>query len=115
MPHCIIEYPHTLDTQARATALMQAVFNTARDSNLFNLEDIKTRIYLTPYAQRAGALDTAFVHITCKLLSGRTTSQKQELAQNMFHAVKSCLDTNDVALSVAIQDMDKDCFIKGIT
>ena len=57
---------------------------------------------------------TLFVHITFKLLAGRNVGQKQQLSQQLFDAVKVCSEP-EIALSVDIQDMDKDCYRKCIT
>lgn len=75
MPHCIVEYAKDLETQIDLNELMTTTHFSVFSSGIFEEEDIKTR--LIPYElYRTGTNEKPFVHITLRILPGRTEQQK---------------------------------------
>ncbi|MBQ0785337.1 MAG: 5-carboxymethyl-2-hydroxymuconate Delta-isomerase [Amphritea sp.] len=113
MPHCILEYAKPLEAQLNPTKLVQAVYEGAYSTGLFEGPDIKTRAiayqeYLT------GADKTAFIHVTVKLLKGRTDEQKQRLSSTVIKRLIS-LQLSDISITVEIVDMESNSYAKHLT
>jgi 5-carboxymethyl-2-hydroxymuconate isomerase len=108
MPHCIIEHARTIDSQR----LMRPVHAGALESGLFSPDgaDIKVRAiacdhYLT------GGRQADFVHVTLRILSGRTAAQKQALAAKVLGQL-AALGLGECALTVEVVDMDRASYAK---
>ena len=104
MPHLIIEYSSGLEKCVDMKKLMQTIYDAAVASEVMNPADIKIRAIPFSYYRLHDAHDT-FVHTTCRLLAGRTTEQKTNLAKTLRKNVADLLP--DVySISVDIVDMD---------
>lgn len=112
MPHCILEYAKPLEAQLNPTKLLQAVYEGAYSSGLFEGPDIKTRAiayedYLT------GTDKKAFIHVTVKILNGRTDEQKQKLSSTVIKRL-TALKLSDTSLTVEIVDMESYSYAKHL-
>lgn len=65
MPHCIIEHSKNL----KSAELIDAVNQGARNSQLFEDDDIKSRAIEFDYYQ-SGSKKSSFVHVTTKYYLG---------------------------------------------
>ena len=113
MPHCIIEYAKPLEDRLDPTKLVQTVYEGAYSSGLFEGPDIKTRAiaygeYLT------GTDKAAFIHVTVKILKGRTDEQKQRLSSTVIKSLIS-LQLSDISITVDIVDMESKSYAKHLT
>jgi 5-carboxymethyl-2-hydroxymuconate isomerase len=118
MPHCIIEYSEELTQTVDIKALMSCVFLAATQSALFSTGDIKVRAipYNDFYAETENETNNKqlFIHVCCKILSGRHLEQRQKLSElvlshlNIF-AIKS------VSISVEIVDMERESYNKRVS
>lgn len=111
MPHCIVEYSQTLENDTCIQQVMQKVFDAALSTALFDAQDIKTRALAYTPKHIGGDQSVDFVHVTMRILCGRSTEQKQKLSETVFQAI-SGLFTRPVALSVDIYDIDKQTYRK---
>ncbi|PCJ45259.1 MAG: 5-carboxymethyl-2-hydroxymuconate isomerase [Gammaproteobacteria bacterium] len=83
MPHCIIEYSQKLENEVRPVKLMSAVLQGALNSNLFEADDIKTRII--PFQHHlTGGTKQNFIHVTLKISSGRSINQRLDLSKSVL-------------------------------
>ena len=117
MPHCIIEHSHDLTMILSSQYLMKCVYNGAVESGLFKAGDIKTRLY-TCEDYMIGDQQQPFIHVTTKILSGRTTEQKAALSQSILTHLKSLTDNqklNDLSVTVEVVDIDAQCYAKSVT
>ena len=112
MPHCIIEYSRELESNISIRDLVSAVHRGAEASGLFAREDIKTRAAPYLHYQVAESSGT-FVHITLRILSGRTQEQKLGLSQAVHKAALSILPSVN-SVSVEVQDINRDCYTKSV-
>ena len=94
---------------------MPAVFSAAASSGLFEPDgrDIKVRAvaydhYLT------GPSKGDFVHVTVRLLAGRTTEQKMRLSQTVLAQLQA-LALPHCSLTVEIVDIDRASYAKAVT
>ncbi len=114
MPHCIIEYAKNIENLVKPQQLLNAVFQGAAKSQLFTKDtDIKTRSIAYDHYQ-IGDEKNDFVHVTIKILSGRTLLQRQHLSSLVLNSLSS-LNFNDTSLTVEIVDMEKESYVKKLT
>lgn len=120
MPHCIIEHSISLDAQK----LLPLVFASVKNSQLFAADgsDIKVRAMAYQHYwvgqnnlghSNVGQSQADFVHVVLKILSGRTTEQKQQLAQFVLTALLQ-LQHQGCSYTVEVVDMDRDSYAKQL-
>ncbi|KKO70527.1 5-carboxymethyl-2-hydroxymuconate Delta-isomerase [Kerstersia gyiorum] len=119
MPHCIIEHAPALDGHR----LVRQVFAGALDSALFEPDgsDIKVRAYACEAycvgADIVGSANTTdathFIHVTLRLLAGRTAVQKQELAQAVLARLQA-LPLQNCSVTIEVQDMERGSYLKWL-
>lgn len=112
MPHCILEYSQNLEQEVPPVDLMDAVKAACVASDLFSPEDIKLRGFPYKHFIPAGQED-AFIHVTIRLLSGRTAEQKSELSNQVLAALGT-FSLKGISLSVELCDIDRDSYVKKI-
>lgn len=112
MPHCIIEYSQNLEQEVPPLDWMEAVQQACLDSGLFQPADIKLRAFACKHFITNGVQD-AFVHVSVRMLKGRSTQQKSELSQSVLDALCS-FAVKQVSLSVEIIEMDNDSYLRKV-
>jgi 5-carboxymethyl-2-hydroxymuconate isomerase len=112
MPHFVIEYSSGLESSVDLREVMEAVYQAGVASAIMKAEDIKVRAL--PYAHyRLANPSGAFVHVTCRLLAGRTSEQKIRLSE-LVRARLSQLLRGVYSISVDVVDMDPDAYKKRL-
>lgn len=110
MPHCIIEFSDPVKNTAPPAQLVDAVYKAAFQSGLFEGPDIKTRASaFAVYQTGAQVLD--FVHVTVRLLAGRTEAQKAQLSKLILDALLT-LKLSNTSLTVEVVDMERASYAK---
>lgn len=108
MPHCIVEHSQGLHSDE----LLEAVFIGARGSELFDSADIKLRAQ--PFKHFfSGAGRQRFVHVTARILSGRTLEQRQSLSQQILQALET-LNLTECSLTVEVIEIERDSYAKTV-
>ncbi len=105
MPHVIIEYADVLEAQIPREILLDTIHQSVENSGLFNASDIRSRTQSFDKF-RLGVKQHSFLHITIKLLSGRTDEQKLALTQLVMQTMQS-LSLTDVLISCECIEIDK--------
>lgn len=108
MPHCIIEYSE--DLSSNVDEISSAVLSGARDSQLFDERDIKIRA-LSFSKYTVGVSDDSFVHVSSKILSGRSSGQKLQLNTCIVERIKE-LKFNHCSITAEVIDIDRDSYSK---
>lgn len=103
MPHVIIEYSDVLEAQVSRKDLLSTAHQAVEDSGLFNAVDIRSRTQSFDNF-RLRADKHCFLHITVKLLSGRTDEQKTHLTTGIVTALQQ-LSLTDVLISCECIDI----------
>jgi len=106
VPHCIIEHSDDLDDQQ----LINAVFEGTLASGLFEEQDIKTRTQAFSNYQSARSRQS-FVHVTSKLLDGRSLEQRSVLSQAILAQLQQ-LQLSAVSLTVEVLEIEKASYAK---
>ncbi|BBB27999.1 5-carboxymethyl-2-hydroxymuconate Delta-isomerase [Neptunomonas japonica] len=112
MPHCIIEYSEGLEASTAPADLINAVFQGALSSGLFTEPDIKTRALCYKHYQ-TGSKQQEFVHVTLKILSGRTIEQRSDLSEAVLKGLQ-VIELSDVSLTVEVCNMEKYSYAKAV-
>lgn len=115
MPHCIIEYSKPLEELIAIDELLKTVHRGALASGLFEEADIKTRAIA--YANFQIGTDEAntasFAHITIRLLSGRSDTQKSNASRAVLQAVAD-LNAPIDSITVEVVEMPKGAYLKRL-
>lgn len=118
MPHCIIECSDEILQIVEAKSLSQTVLKGAIETQLFERNAIKVRVY-TPHCFLVGESDKTFIHISAKILSGRTAEQKLGLSStildhlNCFFEEHASLKVDDISITVEVIDMNRASYAKS--
>jgi len=112
MPHCTIEYAKPLEQQIHPDKLMSLVYQTTVESGLFEADNIKTRcLAFENYLRGDAVLD--FIHVTLRILSGRSIEQKRALSEAVLSVLKE-LRLPAVSLTVDVREMNRDTYAKYV-
>jgi len=106
MPHLTIEYSKEIENQTTQLTLLKAVDSGAKNSELFNPKDIKIRCIPLETTWMGGNDAGKFIHVIARILSGRTTEQKNKLSSEIFKQLE-LLNPSIDSLTVEICDIDR--------
>lgn len=112
MPHLIIEYPAELADAGQVAAMLTAVHGAAAGSGLFDEGHIRVRAWpLRDYL--VGGEHKPFIHVQCRIHTGRTGMQKRMLSEAVLAALRSHDQTRAV-ITVEVVEMDRDSYAKYV-
>lgn len=117
MPHIVIEHTANLSCLPFETMLSAVTSELADSPEVFDEADLKARV-LHVEAFRVGLedQDRAFIHVTVRILAGRSTSQKKDFSERVMRGMlrhMPAIPSNLVAhLSVEVVDMDPGSYRK---
>ncbi|WP_100643426.1 5-carboxymethyl-2-hydroxymuconate Delta-isomerase [Alteromonas facilis] len=111
MPHCVVEFSSNIQPEP----LIEAVFQGALSSQLFadGGSDIKVRAYPCDI-HMSGGNQTSFIHVTLKILSGRTQQQKLALSETVLQSIAQT-HYESCSTSVEVIDIDRSVYSKILT
>lgn len=108
MPHMLIEYTKGLEDTASPAELINAVYQGACNSELFDNKFVKTRSLAFENYQ-SGVTDNGFIHVTAKILSGRTAEQRKTLSSSILVELEKVLAGHSpISITVEVVDIDKE-------
>lgn len=103
MPHCIIEYTSELEPALDIKRLVINAFDGIEQSGLFDPTAIKVRATKLDY-YKSGLDRNDFIHLTVKILPGRTDEQKKLLTEKILEKVTPIVG-NTKSTSVEVVDL----------
>lgn len=113
MPHFIFEQGNALHSASDRHDAMQIAGEVGAGTGFIDRADIKLRIItFDDFVHLDGR--SSFLHLTVRLLAGRTTDQKH----NLSDALRTALDARFPqvgSISIEICDMDPDTYLKRLT
>jgi len=112
MPHLIIEYADQLATDEQVSALLDAVHEAARGTNLFPEDHIKVRALPVSFYRTGGGADP-FIHAQLRIKAGRSEAQKKELSSAVLAAIKGRQWPAKV-ITVEVVDMDGASYARSV-
>src|SRR5690606_22933290 len=105
MPHFIIDCSETIIKQKLPQEIMEAVYDIAKNTTLFDENDIKVR--MQPYKHFKLANDQKdFIHVFAYLMEGRTIDQKAKLSELIIKKLNLMFPEISI-LSISIQNFEK--------
>jgi len=106
MPHIIAEYAASIANHHDLDALCKELFDAAMTTSAFDTpEDIKVR--MLPASHWFQQIENpSFVHITVRLIAGRTKDQKKEVTEKILQAAANRL-TDVGSISVDIKEIER--------
>ena len=113
MPHLFIEYPQDRISPEQLEPLLDSVHVNALGTGLFEESNIRIRaIPLTHY--RMGGKPDPFIHVQCRIHSGRTEEKKRQLSEAVLVAIR---DQNLPVKSITVEvvEMDRESYAKWIS
>lgn len=112
MPHCIVEYSQNLEQEVPPVDLLEAVKSACIATKLFFDEDIKLRSMPYKSFLTAGRED-AFIHVTLRILAGRTIEQRKLLSQRVLESLTQ-FSLKDVSFTVEVSEMERETYVKKV-
>lgn len=110
MPHCIVEYSRSLEQQGAPAAWVDAVFQGVLEAGIAPASAIKVRgIGYEHYC--IGGPEDDFLHVSLRLLPGRTPETKQQLTAGVMAQLEQ-LGLSQTAISVEICEMEADSYVR---
>lgn len=111
MPHCIIEHSNNIDGKS----LVSAVYSGAKCSQLFAVSDIKVRTMSFDVYQAGDGVSVpqSFVHVTTKILSGRSLEQRSELSRWILSELDA-LTLCDASITVEVVGIETASYAKKV-
>jgi len=111
VPHCIVEHSESLNSEL----ILPLVFLGAMESELFEIDgsDIKVRA-IVYHSYLTGLEKSDFIHVTLKILSGRTVEQKQVLSKSVLVQLQR-LELKNCSLTVEVMDIERVSYSKLVS
>ena len=110
MPHCIIEHSSSIE----GNKLVSLVHCGALESELFDPQGSDIKVRAVAYSNyQTGSVDINFIHVTLKILSGRSSEQKSKLSQLVLQKINSLFMKN-CSISVEVEDIDRETYAKVV-
>ncbi|GAA0400586.1 hypothetical protein GCM10009133_06800 [Cocleimonas flava] len=113
MPHCIIEHSNDVLTRVTQQQLIDSVLTGAKKSALFELDHIKLRTHAYEYYQKGDVKQAGFIHVTVRILQGRTVEQRQDLSEKVLQEFDH-LRLSAVTITVEIVEMETASYTKKV-
>lgn len=108
MPHMIIEFAHELATDERIGSMMDAVYQAALSTGLFQDSHIKIRMIPVQYYRTGKNRDT-FIHAQLRIHSGRKPEQKKMLSEVVLASMRD-QHWPVKRFTVEVVDMDRESY-----
>jgi 5-carboxymethyl-2-hydroxymuconate isomerase len=120
MPHIVVEHSFPIEESKLKGLLLDLNQNVSKEEGGFDINQCKSRSVFCPHFVVADGLsDADFIHITIRIMSGRSQEIRKKLAQNILQNTqnficKNNLAKNQIKLSLDISEMDKEIYQKTI-
>lgn len=106
MPNCTVEYAEVLKDRMEISTFAIHLHEALAASPLFNEKDVKVWAAPVPFCLVGGEVKP-IIHITIKLLAGRTLAQREALSQSIVSSSKGFLSgLGSIALSVEVIELE---------
>ena len=110
MPHVIIEYAQDAISDNQVNPLIEAVYSSIVETNIFDKNNIKIRAVPCLY-YKVGEGARSFLHTQLRIQPGRHTEKKQKLSAAVLVAIRDMALKIDV-ITAEVIDMDKSSYSK---
>jgi 5-carboxymethyl-2-hydroxymuconate isomerase len=105
MPHFILDCTESILEVQEPRKVIEAVFETAFSTGLFDRNDIKVRLNPFKYSLVQGG-EADFIHVFGNIMQGRTEIQKANLSKKVVSKLKEMFPETPI-ISMNIRDFEK--------
>lgn len=107
MPHITVEYSDHIAASLDFPEMLSALHADLADKETIDINAIKTRARASEFSIVGdGRSASGFVHITLRLLPGRSEILRAEMAKSLFETAKGYIEAGQIALSVEIVELE---------
>jgi 5-carboxymethyl-2-hydroxymuconate isomerase len=120
MPHTIIEHSFKISAQTIDSLLLQFNKKIASSEGNFDISQCKARsVSLSNFVVAEGSASQDFMHITVKIMEGRSIEIRRNLAINLLEMTSDFLkqhnlSPNQIALSLDVVEIEKEVYQKTV-
>jgi len=113
MPHIILEYLRPLKPTVHTKIIKDKLLKTLVANSDFEAKSIK---YRTLFYENFHGEETDFIHLTIKLLSGRTSEQRKKISQSVGACMVDLFENHQGSLSITVetQEIERESYFKKI-
>jgi len=121
MPHITIEHSFTIPKPQIDELLLSLNQNISKNEGNFSISECKARAILyNDFVVADGISKQDFIHITIKIMQGRSLGIRKNLATNILKITDEFLKENNLchkstALSVDVVDMEREIYQKTVS
>ena len=110
MPHCIIEYAKEVENAISPANLLKIAHQGTFNTGFFDKKAIKSRAI--PFKHYlVGGEKLNFIHITIRILAGRTEEQRGTISNSVLEELKKT-GLSSISFTVEICEIDKESYAK---
>ncbi|WP_103070705.1 5-carboxymethyl-2-hydroxymuconate Delta-isomerase [Aquimarina sediminis] len=108
MPHFVLDCSDHIIQLKSPQEIIQAVYDTAKSTELFSKGDIKVRINPFKYYTIGNTQDD-FIHVFGNIMEGRNETQKADLSKKIVKTLKEMFPDVPI-ISINIRDFEKSSY-----
>lgn len=112
MPHLIIEFAQELAEAVQVETMLDAVHQAAAGTGLFEESHIRVRAIPVAF-YRSGGKREPFVHVQCRIHTGRNEVVKKQLSEAVLSALREQGWAAKV-MTVEVVEMDRESYAKYV-
>lgn len=112
MPHLIIEFSDEPAIAERMESVVAAIHRAAAETGLFDESHIRVRAHpVSHYC--VGGQANPFIHVQCRIHSGRNDEQKQQLSGAVLAGIRG-YELPVKSISVEVVEMERASYAKWV-
>ncbi len=120
MPHLILEYSDNLEMPVVAEEIFKPLHTALVEFPPIKLADIKSRaIPCENYYIGAGTPESVFIHLTVKILTGRSLEERRRMSQRMLGLLEAffagAMVKQPCDITVDICEMERQSYGKAVS
>ena len=117
MPHTTIEHSFIINKSQADALLLKVNQNIAKNEGNFDITQCKARTLFCQNFVIGDGLEQDFMHITIRIMQGRSVEIRKNLAENILKITGDFLQENNlskksIALSVDIAEIEREIYQK---
>jgi 5-carboxymethyl-2-hydroxymuconate isomerase len=110
MPHLIIEFSYGQVGDEQIESMLDAVHRAAAETTLFDESHIRVRAIPVEF-YRIGGQRHHFIHLQCRIHTGRDNAQKRYLSEALLQTLKS-RQWPAVSITVEVVELERESYAK---
>ena len=119
MPHTIVEHSFIIAKPQIEALLLEINQNIAKNEGNFDIAQCKARaVFCQNFIVANGSPTQDFMHVTIKIMTGRSAEIRKNLAENLLKIVEQFLNKNKLSdhptnLSLDVSELEREIYQKN--